>query len=275
MAGHGVPAGLQLTADKTILTSVDGTEDAQLIVTVANKNGNAVKACPPVTLTLVSGPGEFPTGPSITFDPSSDIAIRDGQAAIEFRSYYAGESVIRATSPGLKDATIKIVSLGEPKFIAGKTASVKPRPYVPFTGQPVNYSVTRFGLNNPVRVSSAAPGHGGSLANDGIAATFWQAAERDTNAWWQVDLERIVTVSRINLMFQSEGNWRYRIEISDDGSNNWKPVADQTQTATSDRLRNDTAQPGARGRFLRVKITGLPTGRTAAVSEVEVWGTLD
>ena len=54
-------------------------------------------------------------------------------AAMEFRSYYAGKTVIRATSPGLKDATIQITSLGEPKFIAGKTPSVKPRPYVRFT----------------------------------------------------------------------------------------------------------------------------------------------
>ena len=228
-----------------------------------------------MTLTIVSGPGEFPTGPSITFDPNSDITIRDGQAAMEFRSYYAGETVIRATSPGLKDATIKIVSLGEPKFIAGKTAPVKPRPYVPFTGLPVNHSATRFGLNSPVRVSSAAPRHGGRLANDGSAATFWQAAEGDTNAWLQVDLERIVTVSKIKLTFQTEGNWRYRIEISDDGSSNWKPVADQTQTVTKKSVRNDTAQPGARGRFLRVKITGLPTGRPAAVEEVEVWGVLE
>ena len=52
---------------------------------------------------------------------------------MEFRSYYAGKTVIRATSPGLKDATIDITSLGEPKFIAGKTPPVKPRPYVRFT----------------------------------------------------------------------------------------------------------------------------------------------
>ncbi len=37
-------------------------------------------------------PGEFPTGPSITFAPDSDIAIRDGEAAIEFRSCYAGRA---------------------------------------------------------------------------------------------------------------------------------------------------------------------------------------
>ena len=82
--------------------------------------GKALSNCPPVTLTIESGPGEFPTGPSITFAPDSDIAIRDGQAAIEFRSYYAGKTVIRATSPGLKDAMIEIISSGEPTFVPGK-----------------------------------------------------------------------------------------------------------------------------------------------------------
>ncbi len=131
---NGVPAALKLTADKTTLNSVDGTDDSQLIVTVVDKDGKPINNCPPVTLAIASGPGEFPTGPSITFASDSDITIRDGMAAMEFRSYYAGKTVIRATSPGLKDATIQITSRGGPKFIAGKTPPVKPRPYVRFTG---------------------------------------------------------------------------------------------------------------------------------------------
>ena len=254
---------------------MDGTDDAQLIVTVLNASGKAISNCPPVTLSIASGPGEFPTGPSITFDPGSDIAIRDGQAAIEFRSYYAGKTIIRATSPGLRDATIEIISMGEPEFIAGKTAPVKPRPYARFTGLPLDNAAVSFGLENPVRASSEASGHSGRLANDGNPATFWQAAEGDTNAWWQVDLERIVTVSRTRLAFPAEGNWRYRVEISDDGSSDWKLVADQTQTASADKVRNDTTQPGVRGRFLRVTFTGLPSGQPAALSEIEASGTLE
>jgi beta-galactosidase len=130
---EGVPAALKLTADKTTLKSVNGMDDTQIIVTVVDKDGKAISNCPPVTLTIESGPGEFPTGPSITFSPDSDITIRDGQAAMEFRPYYSGKTTIRATSPGLKDATIEITSLGEPKYIAGKTPPVKPRPYVRFT----------------------------------------------------------------------------------------------------------------------------------------------
>ena len=260
---NGVPAALKLTADKTTLDSVDGTDDAQIIVTVVDKDGKAISNCPPVTLAVESGPGEFPTGPSITFAPDSDITIRDGQAAMEFRSYYAGKTVIRATSPGLKDATIQIISRGEPRFIAGKTPPVQPRPYVRFTGStPRPVQCSRLGLNNPTRASSEAPGHSGRLANDGNPATFWQAAAGDTNAWWRVDLERIVTVSQTKLTFPTEGNWRYTIEISDDGENGWKIISDQTQNAGSAKIQIQPAGSGAHGRFLRVTFAGTPGATT-------------
>ena len=252
---------------------MDGTDDAQLMVGIVDRNGVALSNCAPVTLAVESGPGEFPTGPSITFAPDSDIAIRDGLAAIEFRSYYAGKTVIRATSPGLQDATIKITSLGHPKFIPGKTAAVKPRSYMPFNGITTGVAAS-FGLENPTRASSEAPGHSGRFANDGNAATCWQAASDDTNAWWRVDLERLVTVSQTRLTFPTAGNWRYKIEISDDGNSLWKPVVDQTADVNADRLRVDNVATGVVGRFLRVTFTARPAGQRAALSEVEVLGQL-
>jgi len=106
--------------------AVDGTDDAQLVVTVLDSKGNAINNSVPVTLSITSGPGEFPTGTSITFTPpgstdQSDIAILDGKAAIEFRSYYSGTSVIKATSSGLTAATITITSQGSPAWVEGVT----------------------------------------------------------------------------------------------------------------------------------------------------------
>jgi hypothetical protein len=264
---------LKLTADKTTINSVDGTDDTQIIVTVADKDDNALSNCPPVTLTIESGPGEFPTGPSITFAPDSDITIRDGRAAMEFRSYYAGKIVIRATSPGLTDATIDITSIGSPKFAAGKTPSVKPRPYVHFTETSAKAAAITLGRQNPTRASSESPGHSGRLANDGDAATFWQADAADTNAWLRIDLERIATITNSKLTFPTEGNWRYKIEISEDGDSGWKLLVDQTATPATTKERADTA-PGAgvRGRFLRVTIAGSPSGKPAAIAGVEVSG---
>ena len=271
---NGIPAALKLTTDKTVLNFVDGTDDAQLIVTVVDKFGLAINNCPPVTLAIESGPGEFPTGPSITFAPDSDIAIRDGEAAMEFRSYYAGKTVIRATSPGLKDATIEITSLGGSRFIAGKTPPVQARPYVRFAESTVASKSVTLGLENPTRASSEAKGHSGRLANDGNPATFWQAAVGDTNAWWQVDLERMVAVQTTKLKFPVGGDWRYKIEISDDGEASWKMVSEQFQNASGGKTQIQPAVNSAHGRFLRVAFVGTPDGKPAALAEVEVTGNI-
>ncbi len=132
----GTPAGLQLTSSTTTLSEVDGTQDAWLLVTVVDSSGNPISNNVTVTLTVTSGPGEFPTGPSITFTPpgsgsASDIAILDGQAATEFRTYYSGTSVITATSTGLTSAGVTITSQGSPAWVEGVTPAVKPRPYNP------------------------------------------------------------------------------------------------------------------------------------------------
>jgi hypothetical protein len=273
----GTPAALTLTADRTILASADGTDDAQLVVKVADEDGRSLSNTPPVTLTVVSGPGEFPTGPSIAFAPDSDIAIRDGEAAIELRSYHAGDSVIRATSPGLADATITITTLGEPTFVPGETPAVKPRPYVRFAARaPAGggaQHVSRWGRDNPTRASSEAPGHAGALGNDASEATFWQAQGDATNAWWQVDLERVVVVSQLRISFPSEGNYRYRIDVSDDQTH-WKTGVDQSHSRLTQRARSDTASARIAGRFVRVTFTGLPPGKPAALAELEIVGRL-
>jgi len=291
----GTPASLKLTADKTTLNSADGTDDAQLVVTVLDKDGKAISNSPPVqltaesgssgsmqsaarprpplTLTVESGPGEFPTGSSIAFAPNSDIAIRDGQCAMEFRSYYAGKTTIRASSPGLQDATLVITTLGEPQFVEGKTPPVKQRPYVRFEGSAHDESATTFGRQNPTRTSSEAPGHNGRFANDGDPATYWQAADSMPNAWWQIDLERIVAINQIKLTFPTEGAYRYKVETSEDGSR-WKMAVDQTNTNLTAKERTDTAPSGTVGRFVRVTFTSVPVGKPAALSEAQFTGRL-
>jgi hypothetical protein len=269
----GTPAALKLTADKTTLKSADGTDDAQIIVTVVDAIGKALSNSPPVTLTIESGPGEFPTGPAIAFAPDSDIAIRDGQAAMEFRSYYSGKTIIRATSPGLKDATLAIATLGEPKFIAGKTPAVKVRPYVRYDGAPAkNFTATAssiFGVYNPVRASSESPEHAASFGNDGNAATFWQANDDDTNRWWQVDVERAVTMEKVKLTFPTEGNYRYKIETSSDGSH-WTLAADETQNTSAEKIRTEALAKNSGAHLLRVVFLNDP----AALAEVEISGRL-
>jgi hypothetical protein len=191
---------------------------------------------------------------------------------MEFRSYYAGKTVIRATSPGLETAKITLHTLGEPKFAAGKTPAVKPRPYVRFTGPPARFldapRSSIFGVNNPCLASSETPGHAASSANDGNDSTFWRAANADSKPWWQVDLERAVTAARVKITFPTAANYRYQIETSSDGSH-WVLVDDQSQTASSEKVRMEVLTPSVSAHLLRVTFTG-----EAAISEVEIQGQL-
>jgi beta-galactosidase len=271
----GTPAGLLLTTDQPFLKSADGTEDAQIIVTVVDRNGTPLSNSPPVTLTIQSGPGEFPTGRAITFAPDSDIAIRDGQAAIECRAYYSGSTVIRATSPGLPDASLVIQSTGGPEFIAGKTRGSDPLPYVRFekpmtatTNSKSNNIV--FGRDNPTLASSQASGHPARLANDGAASTFWQAAKADTNAWWQVDLERLLVVQKVRLTFPTDGNHHYKIEVSPDQVQ-WKVFMDESRANIPGRIEVHSGIETT-GRYLRVTLSRATKKQPASLAEVEVWG---
>jgi beta-galactosidase len=271
----GAAAALRLTADQTTLRSVDGTEDAQLVVTVVDRDGMPLSNCPPVTLTIESGPGEFPTGPSITFTADADIAIRDGAAAIEFRSYFAGETIIRATSPGLRDATLRLTSLGEPKFVPGVTPPVKPRPYHRFSAAPSSGTWDKFGLENPTRASSETPGKGGRNANDGNSITAWQAAPGDTTPWLRIDLERVVTVTKVRLNFPVAGVWRYRIEVSQNGESDWQTFVASAQTDSPNQWTSHAIEgPPTSGRYLRVILLAWPDGAAPGIGELSVSGTI-
>ena len=91
---EGKAERLVLTSDKHEGVRTDGTDDVMLQVGVQDAAGRDVSSNPTVTLTVVSGPGEFPTGRSITFSVDSDIRMADGKAAIEFRAYEAGTAVV-------------------------------------------------------------------------------------------------------------------------------------------------------------------------------------
>ena len=126
-----------------------------------------------------------------------------------------------------------------------------------------------FGIYNPVRASSESPEHQASFANDGNATTFWQANANDTNCWWQVDVERAVTMEKVKLTFPGEGNYRYKIETSNDGAH-WTLADDQTQTTSAEKIRSEVMAKNSGAHLLRVVFLGKP----AALAEIEIFGRL-
>ncbi len=269
----GAAAGLKLDADKQEKIATDGTDDAWLLVTVLDADGKPISNAPPVELTIVRGPGEFPTGSSIAFDQGSDIRILDGQAAITFRSYYAGDTVIRATSPGLKPAEITLHFTGPVAWQEGKTAPVPARPYVRYVrrGPPAQADV--FGHNSPVFPSSALADHPGAAADDGDVASYWQPAADDKDPSIVIDLERFVTIGRVRLTFPDAGPHPLKIEVSDD-QKDWRPLADMSDGGARLENLDVPAPPNISGRFVRVHFATAPAHAQIRLSEFEVVGTL-
>jgi hypothetical protein len=269
----GTPARLQLTADKTTLRAADGTDDCQIVVTVLDADGRRISNSPPVTLTVASGPGEFPTGPSITFATDSEIMIVDGQAAMEFRSYYAGKTVIRATTPGLlQDDTITITTEGGPAWDPPRTPAARPRPYISAGlskfRPTVEGSAVNVARDRPSLASSEVPDHPARNANDGSPSTTWQAAAQDAAPSWQVDLEGFYLISSTRINFGAPGNHTYTVEVSKDRFS-WTTVIDQTHPKGADALRADTFSAGVVARYVRITL-----GEDRALADVAVLGVL-
>ena len=264
----GEPSSLKLETDKATISPADGTDDVHLVVTVVDSNGKPLSNSPPVKLEIVSGPGEFPTGSSIEFAPDSDITIRDGKAAIEFRSYHAGKTLLRASSPGLTPAELTITSSGGPEFIPGTTPMAKPRSYVRFQGSPA-ISHLSYGTSNPTSVSSQAEAHPGNLGNDGNPDTAWESRTGDASPWWQVDLERIVTIEKIHLTFPTAGVTGCRVEVSDDGNSAWRQIGDYSGKPIPAFSLDLPVTGKISSRYIRLTFPGVGE-KPASLSEIEV-----
>jgi beta-galactosidase len=266
----GEATQLTLTADKTTISGTQGHDDVQLLVTVRDEAGRSLSNSPDVTLTIESGPGEFPTGRAITFKHDSLIAIRDGQASIEFRSYYAGKAVIRATSPGLRDALIDITTEGPERYVEGQSPVVQSRAmvsYPSFVKQAKGATARNVVVNRPTAASSAADGHPPSMANDGEAATYWQAAEVGQEAAWSVDLENIYEVRGVEFVPHKRLDVAFVIEASLDRAN-WQAIGSGGGAKEVHALTKFASV--VKARFVRIRFTSVPIGELAGLDEFRV-----
>ncbi|MFD2968724.1 glycoside hydrolase family 2 protein [Sphingobacterium bambusae] len=263
---HGVAAKLKIEASKLVVSS-DGTEDIQLIVSVRDGDDNALNNCPPVKLEIVTGPARFPTGKNIIFEKDSDIRILDGQAAISARAYFSGESIIRATSPGLSPAEVKLTFLGENPYVDGISQITKDNSYKRFVRDRQETILQKFGVHNPTFASSANPSHLTGYAADNNEKTYWQSQEDDINPWWSVDTEKKLKIHSINLVFPEKDKYHFVVEVSNDNKT-WVEIADfLTGEDFFDRKRIIVA--GQVAALVRVRFTNF---KKAKISEVEIVG---
>ncbi|MGN0854977.1 MAG: glycoside hydrolase family 2 TIM barrel-domain containing protein [Kiritimatiellia bacterium] len=215
----GKAARLALETEKSVLRSCDGTDETLLTVRLENDAGALVDEARGVTLRIVSGPGEFPTGRTITFGTKNDIDLRAGLAAIALRAHFAGRTVVRAESEGLAPVEITIDSKvgscrdADAHWVEGKSLRTPDRPY---RGRYKRHAVkeespVNLALNRPCRASSNVSMAG--LASDGDEATAWRPAADDASPWFVQDLEFSFTVTKVEV----DGEGILAHEILNDG----------------------------------------------------------
>jgi hypothetical protein len=273
-AKPGTPAALGLRTDTPGAIRADGSGDALVIVSVLDAAGKRISNSPPIRLEIVAGPGEFPTGRAIHFEPNSDIAIRDGEAAIEMRAYQSGPIRLRATSPGLAAAELTVQAEGGPAFEAALTTVAAERPYVLYRN-PLQKPVgpIDISLQRPTAASSNASGHSSFMADDSDAATYWQPAEADTTQpWWQIDFESRCAVSFVRLSLAHSFPYRYRIDV-EDAAGNWTTAVDrQANGDWASSFVNDLPA-GTATRRLRIVFLPAPGQSSLQLNQVQVLGT--
>lgn len=264
----GTVAKMELTTSDTEITN-DGKKDAKLIVTMEDAEGNWVSDTRNVTLTVVKGPGTFPGGKSYTF--TAGKSIRDGKASIEFRSYYAGETVIKAQAEGLPDATITLTTkdvTGDEKepedfYDATKWGTLTEKIEEPFA-----YGSTNAATGRPLFPSSNKLE--AELATDGKTETSWVAEKTGSGEYFMLDLEFALYVYKIGLDFEKTP-YPYKVETAMDKNGEWTTIAEYTKDTVTDRKQEETLD-GIEARYVKVTFTDVPENEKASLSEIAVYG---
>ena len=197
----------------------------------------------------------------------------DGCAAIEFRSYYAGKTVIRASSPGLKGDSLQIVCQDAPAYVAGRSAETRERPYKRFSAKERDIQLARYGRPESgekanlavLRPCSASSGFQEAMkASDGDDVSAWHPSVEDKAPWWQLDMEFEFRLDRVEV--KAAGSWKGpapSVQVSRDG-NSWKDIKAV--------LRKDGTEltamcpEGTGARYVRIR---LSPGQ--GIAEVAVW----
>ncbi len=259
---------LESEGNRSILT--DGTDDVFLKVTMVNNSGQPVSNSPVVTLSVLSGPGEFPTGKSIRFAPDSDIRIQDGQAAVSFRSYYAGTTVIEASSPGLPPERITLHFIGTTDYDPTRSIETDYRPYSAFIREKGQQVVQIFGRSNPTFASSSAAHHSAGLATDQQPNTYWKADLDDTSPWLMVDTEKKLNLHTIRVALPDSLCHSCTVQVSED-RHSWQTLTKWKGQAHSMRpiWKRTDLKSIIKARFVRFCFT---SSQTAAISEILIDG---
>jgi beta-galactosidase len=204
----GVPVALRLTSDRASVRT-DGTEDVFVTVELVNAEGGRVATDQPVRLEVIEGGGIFPTGTVIDLS-RENMGFLDGIGAIEFRSYYSGRIVIRATSEGMPAAELVLEAVGGTPWAGQRRRFQQGPPSKRGLAHAVGVRV--LSEKRPVYASSSDPARPAHLITDYSTEEGWLSASNEPGAWVRLDLEGQWAVNSIEVSFGGKSSVPFHVE---------------------------------------------------------------
>ncbi|WP_405959777.1 alpha-L-fucosidase [Streptomyces sp. NBC_00024] len=134
------------------------------------------------------------------------------------------------------------------------------------TVQPADIAVGRTATASSQETSK---GNTAAKAVDGSTATRWCANNGSVGNWLKVDLGATKSLTGARIAWELDAtNYRYRVEGSTDNTT-WTTLVDRTDTTSTSQVQ--TMVLSAEARYVRVTVTGLPTGVWASIRNLELY----
>ncbi|WP_238413262.1 RICIN domain-containing protein [Saccharothrix deserti] len=106
-------------------------------------------------------------------------------------------------------------------------------------------------------------------AVDSSTSTRWCAADGRAGHWLKVDLGATKPITGVRIAWELDAkNYRYRVEGSTDNAT-WTSLSDRTGTSSTRQVQ--VLAFTAQARYVRVTVTGLPSGVWASIRNLEVY----
>jgi hypothetical protein len=125
--------------------------------------------------------------------------------------------------------------------------------------------------NKVASSDSTLTGFSASSGVDGNPTSRWSAADQAANHWVTVDLGLIRNITYgTQVSFEKSGvAYQYKIETSKDQTN-WTLKVDKTSNTSTEGVQTDYFTDNAR--YVRITVTGLPSGASASFYDLKVFG---
>jgi hypothetical protein len=130
---------------------------------------------------------------------------------------------------------------------------------------------TNLASGKSITADSTLSGFPAYNGNNDNAMDSWSAVDGNAGHWLNVDLGYVKNITYgTQVLWPTVGSaYQYKIETSLDNTN-WTLQVDKTSNTNTDQVQSDTFTAAAR--YVRITLTGVPSGVNASISDFKVLG---